>query len=150
MIRRARFTSPDIPSTRACETWIKLNQSTANLSQARRLRSAFFQPPGNIKSVISNNYVDPCAFKAGERLKDDPPLVDPAAEGSGLDHGVLAGDVVGRDRHAERVLDAAGDVKVGQSRFDHDDVGALCQVESDLANRLITVGRVQLVAAAIA
>src|SRR5271157_6289380 len=113
-------------------------------------RSPLFQPPRYIERVVCENHVDPGALEAGESFQDDPALVDPAAEGGGLDHGVLARDVVGRHRDAEGVLDAAGDVEVGQGRLDHDNVGALRQVEGDLADRLVAVGRVHLVAAAIA
>ena len=49
--------------------------------------------------------------------------------GGGLDHRVLAADVVGGDRQAGRVLDAADDVEVGERGLDHDDVGALLDVE---------------------
>src|SRR5271165_4689299 len=113
-------------------------------------RSPLFQPSCHIERVVCENHVDPGAFEAGQGFQDDPALVDPAAEGGGLDHGVLARDVVGRHRDVEGVLDAAGDVEVGQGRLDHDTVGTLRQVKGDLADRLVAVGRVHLVAAAIA
>ena len=62
--------------------------------------------------------------------------VDPAVGGGGLDHGVLAGDVVRRHRHVDRVADPAHDVEVGQRRLHHHDVGALGDVEQRLADAL--------------
>ena len=62
--------------------------------------------------------------------------VDPALGGSGLDHGVLARDVVGRDRYVDGVADPADDVEVAERRLDHHDVGALLDVEERLADAL--------------
>ena len=77
-------------------------------------------------------------------------LVEVAGGCRRLDHRVLAADVVGGERHRRVVLDAADQVEVGQRRLDHDDVGALLDVEPRLAHRLVAVGRVHLVAAAVA
>ena len=77
----------------------------------------------------------------GQRLEDGGALVEVPGGGGGLDHRVLAADVVGGDRQPRRVLDAADDVEVGQRRLDHDDVGALLDVEQRLAQRLVAVGR---------
>ena len=72
------------------------------------------------------------------------------SRGGGLDHRVLARDVVGGHRHAEPLLDPADDVEVGQGRLDHDHVGPFGQVERHLADRLVAVGRVHLVRPAVA
>ena len=77
-------------------------------------------------------------------------LVEEAGGGGGLDHRVLAADVVRRHRQAGGVLDAPHDVEVRQRGLDHDDVGALLDVEQHLAQRLVAVGGVHLVAAAVA
>ena len=56
--------------------------------------------------------------------------VDPAVGGGGLDHRVLAGHLVGGDGHVRRRGAHVGDdVEVGHRRLDHDDVGALGEVE---------------------
>ena len=70
--------------------------------------------------------------------------------GGGLDHRVFARDVVGRHRDAEPLLDPPDDVEVRQRGLDHDEVGPFRQVERDLAQRLVAVGRVHLVRPAIA
>src|SRR5271166_5539264 len=59
-------------------------------------RSPLLQPPRHIERVVCENHINSRALEAGEGFQDDPALVDPAAERGGLDHGVLAGDVVGR------------------------------------------------------
>ena len=76
--------------------------------------------------------------------------VDPAVGGGGLDHGVLARDVVGRDRDVDGVADPADDVEVAERRLHHDDVGALLDVEQRLADALDGVGGVLLVGAPVA
>src|SRR3546814_11621538 len=65
-------------------------------------------------------------------------------------HGVLAAHLVGESGHREAVLHAADDVEVGQARLHHHHVGALLQVERDLAQRLVAVGGVQLVGLLVA
>jgi hypothetical protein len=77
-------------------------------------------------------------------------LVEPAVRGGGLEHRVLAADLVDEGRRAERVLDPAHDVQVGHAGLDHDHVGALLEVERDLAQRLVAVGRVHLVGVLVA
>src|SRR3954453_21570601 len=55
------------------------------------------QPSRHVESVIRQDHVCPGTLEAGEGLEHGAPLVDPAAGGGGLDHGVLARDVVGGD-----------------------------------------------------
>src|SRR5262249_27309725 len=87
---------------------------------------------------------------SGQDLGRHAPLVDPAVRRRGLHHRELAADVVGRHRHAEPLLHATDDVEVRERRLDHDDVGALGEVERHLAERLVAVGGVQWVAARVA
>ena len=70
--------------------------------------------------------------------------------GRRLHHRVLARDVVGGDRAVEALADCPDDVEVGQGRLDHQDVGALLEVELALAERLARVRGIHLVAAAVA
>ncbi len=70
--------------------------------------------------------------------------------GGGLQHRVLAGDVVGGERGAGRLLDPAHDVQIRGGGLDHQHVGALLEVELGLAHGLGGVGRIHLVAAAVA
>src|SRR4029077_18499812 len=83
-------------------------------------------------------------------FEPDGALVDVSRGGRRLDHRVLAAHVVRGDGHPGRVLDATDDVEVRQGGVDHHDIGALLDVESYLAERLVAVGRVHLVAAAVA
>ena len=70
--------------------------------------------------------------------------------GRGLQHRVLARHLVGERRHAERLGDAAHDVEIRHARLDHDHVGALGEIERDLAQRFVGVGGVHLVGALVA
>ncbi len=58
--------------------------------------------------------------------------------------------MVGGERRTGRVLDLAHDVEVGRGGLDHQHVGALLEIEFGLAHRFGGVGRVHLVAAAVA
>ena len=71
--------------------------------------------------------------------------------GGGLDHRVFAARRCRRRAGtSKRVLDPADDVEVGEGRLDHDHVSAFGEVEGDLAEGLVAVGGVHLVAAAVA
>ncbi len=80
----------------------------------------------------------------------DPFSVDPAPFCRSLDHGVFATDMVGGDRQVEFVMELADDIEIGNRRFDHQDVGSFLDVQGRLAQRLTAVGRIHLVAAAVA
>jgi hypothetical protein len=66
-------------------------------------------------------------------------VVEPAVLRGGLEHGVLAADLVGEGGHAEFVLHAAHDVQVGHAGLDHHHVGAFGDVERHFAQRLVAV-----------
>jgi hypothetical protein len=66
-------------------------------------------------------------------------LVEPAVLRGRLEHRVLAAHLVDEGRDAERVLHPAHDVEVGHAGLDHHHVGALVEVERDLAQRLVAV-----------
>src|SRR5262249_17410963 len=85
-----------------------------------------------------------------ERLHHGALLVEPAETPRGADHRVLARDRVAGQREAELGLRARDDVEVRQGRLDHHDVGALVQVEGDLAHGLGGVRRIHLVRATVA
>jgi hypothetical protein len=63
-------------------------------------------------------------------------LVEPAVGAGGLDHRVLAADLVGGDGQGGVVAQEADDVQVGARGLDHDHVGALELVEFELAQGL--------------
>ena len=64
-------------------------------------------------------------------------------------HRVLAADVVDRHRHVNRSR-SADEIHVRERRLDHQDVGALGDVELHFAQRLAAVGGVHLVRSAVA
>ena len=107
-------------------------------------------PSRGVLGVVGDDDVRPGAADRGQRLDRGGALVDPAVRRGGLEHRVLAADVVGGDRRAGRVLDAADHVEVRQRGLDHHHVGALLEVELGLAHGLVGVGAVHLVAAAVA
>ena len=90
------------------------------------------------------------ALEGQQSLEDQRVAVARAGRGGGLDHRILAAHLVGEGRHAERVLHSRDDVEIGQARLHHHEVGALGEVELDLAQRLVDVRRVHLVAALVA
>ena len=126
------------------------SSGTAEPSRRERTLARATEPPGDVLGVVGDHDVGAGAADAGQRLEHGGALVEQSALGGRLEHGVLAADVVGGDGHARRVLDAADDVQVGQRGLDHQDVGALVGVELGLAHGLERVGRVHLVALAVA
>jgi hypothetical protein len=85
-----------------------------------------------------------------ERLHHRPGVVNPAVRARRLDHRVLAADLVGGDRLPEFHLHPGDHVEVRERRFQDDDVGALREIDLDLAQRLRHVAGVHLVTATIA
>ena len=75
--------------------------------------------------------------------------VDPAVGRGGADHRVLPRHLVGGNGHRRDVGGGAHHVEVGHRRLDHHDVGALGDVEFDLAQRLARVAGVLLVGAPV-
>ena len=100
--------------------------------------------------VVGDDRVGTRAADRGQRLERRGPLVEPAVLSGGLEHRVLARDMVGGEGCAGGVLDPADHVEVGKRGLDHEHVGALVEVELRLADRLEHVGRIHLVAAAVA
>ena len=76
--------------------------------------------------------------------------VDPAPLGGGLDHGVLAGHVVGGHGHVDRGPHVGDHVEVGEGRLDHHHVGPLVDVGATSASASRRVAGVLLVALAVA
>src|SRR2546421_5768677 len=99
---------------------------------------------------VGDDDVGARAADGRQRLQHRALLVEPAELTGGPDHRVLAGYRVGGQRYAELELRARDDVEVGQRGLDHDDVGALVEVQRDLSHRLLGVGRIHLVRAPVA
>ncbi len=66
-------------------------------------------------------------------LEDRAVAVDPAVGRRRRDHRVLAADLVGPDGHGRDCGGVGENVEVAHRGLDHDDVGALGDVELDLA-----------------
>src|SRR5574340_271376 len=60
-----------------------------------------FQPARRILRVIGKDDAGASALNSSKNLHDHAPLVHPIVQRGGLDHGVFATDIVGRDRHIE-------------------------------------------------
>ncbi len=73
----------------------------------RRTQRVSGEQPGGLGGPVGEHDVGAGAADRGERLEDRRLAVDPAVGGGGLDHGVLAGDVVRRDRDVDGVADPA-------------------------------------------
>ena len=132
-------------------------------SPARAARARFAQPADlgaqlvdhrdqarGVQRVIGQHAGRTGALERQQGLEDQRVAVARAGRGGGLDHRIFAAHLVGEGRHPERVLHPRDDVEIGQARLDHHEVGALGEVELDLAQRLLDVGRVHLVAALVA
>ena len=63
----------------------------------------------------------------------------------GLKHGVFAGNLVGVGWYAELVFDAADNVKIGQTGFDHHHIRTFLNVEGDFVQGFVGIGGVHLV-----
>ena len=103
------------------------------------------QQPRRVEREVAQHAVGAGALEGQQRLHHHRVVVEPAVGGRGLEHRVLAADLVGEGRHAELVLHAAHDVQVGHAGLDHHHVGAFGEVERHLAQRLVAVARVHLV-----
>ena len=77
-------------------------------------------------------------------------MVEPAFLKGGLEHGVLAGDLIGADGDIEALAGGADDVEVGHGGLHEDHVGAFFKVERDLAEGFAEVGAVHLVGLSVA
>jgi hypothetical protein len=67
----------------------------------------------------------------------------------GVQHRVLARDLIGVGWHPKRLFDPAHDIEIRHAGLDHDHVGPLLKVERHLAQGLVGVGRVHLVGALV-
>ena len=86
----------------------------------------------------------------GQALHHGALLVDPAVLRRGHDHGILAAHLIRRKRNVEAVARLADQIEIRHRRLDHDHVRAFFQIELDFAHGFAPVGRVHLIAAAVA
>jgi hypothetical protein len=105
---------------------------------------------GHLAGEVGEDDVGAGPLDGGEVLEGHGLTVDPAALGRRLQHRVLAAHVVGGHGQVDRGPDLGDDVEVRQGRLDHDHVCALVDVGQHLGHGLPPVGRVLLVALAIA
>src|SRR3954454_12251541 len=70
-----------------------------------RLASRLLQQAGDIEREIGQYAVCACALESKKAFEHHRVVVEPSILGSGLEHRVLAADLVGEGRHAELVLD---------------------------------------------
>ena len=90
---------------------------------------------GQLAGEIGDDDVGAGASQRQRRLHRGARQIHPAALGGGAEHGELARDLVGHDRHVDALADRADHVEVGQARLDHHHVGAFVDVGQGLADR---------------
>ena len=73
--------------------------------------------------------VGPRPLEAHQRFENHRLCGQPAVVEGRAVHGVLTAHLIGEDGHLEALLHAADDVEIGKAGLDHDDVGALGDVE---------------------
>ena len=101
------------------------------------------QPIQELRGEIGHNNGSPGPQDALGTLKRHGLDIKHPRRGPGVDHGELATDLIGRDGHVlADLLGVADDVEVRARRFDHDDVGAFCDVPRDgAAGQTAAAGR---------
>ena len=105
--------------------------------------------PRHVLGEIGDHHIGAGAPDPDEGLPHDALLVDPSVGGGRLDHGVLAGDLVCRERKVEAVRRLPYDVQIGACGLDHYHIGALGDIELDLAHGLPPVAPCHLVSGAV-
>src|SRR6185436_4674346 len=100
-----------LPSTSSIRAPEALRMKSGDASTALNARTGLSTPPGRTRWARVK--------RRDERLEHGAALVDPAVLGRGLQHRVLAADVVRRGRVVERVLHARDDVEIGDRRLHH-------------------------------
>ena len=99
---------------------------------------------------VGDDEVGAGAADGDEGLEDGALGLEPAALEGGVQHGVLAGDLVCAEGDVEALAGGADDVEVGEGGLHQDHVGALGDVEVDLAHGFAKIRAVHLIAAAVA
>src|SRR5437867_13199124 len=77
---------------------------------------------------IGDDQIGAGAADGVERFEHDPLAIDPAAARGGRQHGVFARNVIGGDRHVDRLTHPVDDIEIGKRRLDHHEVGPLLDV----------------------
>jgi hypothetical protein len=109
------------------------------------------QPIQELRREIANNNRRARAQNSLRSLLSHSAQIEHARRRRSVDHGVLAGHLVGGDGHIlPDLLGVADDVEVLAGGLDHDDVGALADVARDGAAGEAAAAGGQLVAAAVA
>ena len=103
-----------------------------------------------VERVIGEDAAAPGTLERHQRFQHQRIAVGCAHGGGGLDHRVFAAHLIGEDRHIEALFHAVDDVEIGEARLHHHRVGALGNVQSNLAHRLVGIGRVHLIGVLVA
>ena len=112
-------------------------------------RSMGSEHPRHVLGEIGDYHIGAGAPDPDEGLSHDALLVDPSVGRGRLDHGVLAGDLVGGQRKVEAVRRLPYDVQIGACGLDHYHIGALGDIELDLAHGLPPVAPCHLVSGTV-
>src|SRR5258706_1474047 len=114
------------------------------------LKLAGFQPTREVLCVIGEHYARTRAMNASHNLEPDSLFIGPSIRGGRFHHGKFPAHVIRANGDVERLPDAMNDVQIRERRLHHNHVGALGEIEFNFTNRFPRVGRIHLVAAAVA
>src|SRR5437868_5315356 len=147
------------------------HQNVAIMAYAAKYASAFYGPfreavgsQGRLKGDKRGYQMDPANIEEALReveldlaegadfvmVKPGMPYLDVVARVKEAFGVPTFAYQVSEGRHSERFLHPCDDVEIGHPGLDHDEVGPLCKVELDLAQRLLDVGRIHLITALVA
>jgi hypothetical protein len=92
--------------------------------------SRFLEPGCCSERKVTQNTVSTRPFAGQQALENTGPLVQPAILRGGLEHCILAADLIDVGWHLELVLDPSDDIEVRHPRFDHHHVGPFGEVKA--------------------
>src|ERR1700691_2666759 len=121
---------------------------TISPSRGSSPRSPLLEKLRRLDCEIREHAVGAGALESKQRFQNHA-WIEPAAFDRALQHRIFPAHLISEGRHAETLLHAPDDVEIGQAGLDHDHVGAFGDVERNLAQRLVAIGRIHLIAALV-
>src|SRR5258707_6045572 len=107
-------------------------------------------PLGYFPGPVSDDEICACSPEGSHQLQDRIFFINPPVLGCRLEHGVFTAHVVNRSGHLEPVFYPPEYVQIWQAGFYDQQIGTLFEIQGDLSQRFAGVGRIHLIAAAIA
>src|SRR5260370_39525894 len=107
-------------------------------------------PLGYFPCPVSDDEICPCSQERIHQPQDRIFFINPTVLGCRLEHGVFTAHVVNRSGHLEPVFYPPEYVQIWQAGVYDQQIGTLFEIQGDLSQRFAGVGRIHLIAAAIA